>query len=93
MKSLKTLTQSLFKIAFNPEIDTGMFRLSHYNVYGRSVKGFASNEPSKLPLDSAKIEQFRLHIEKLVPHVLKPADEWKKCYTPINDYLHTLKKI
>ena len=47
-----------FKIAFKPEIDSGMFRGCHYNVYGRTVRGVAGAE-QKLQLDSAKIEQIR----------------------------------
>ena len=82
---------TLFKISFKAEIESGMFRLGQYNVFGRSVKGAA--ESTKLPLDSAKIEQIRLYIERLVPHGLKPADEWKKCYTAINEHLISLKKI
>ena len=68
-----------------------MFRGGHSNVYGRTVRGVAGAE-QKLPLDSAKIEQIRKHIETIVPHGFKPEEEWKKCYAQINDHLLLLKQ-
>ena len=67
-----------------------MFRGGHYNVYRRTVRGVAGAE-QKLPLDSAKIEQIRKHIETIVPHGSKSEEEWKKCYAQINYLLLIFK--